>query len=64
MQRIYFSSRGPWDWAQGRHIDNAAHRIPWFTWDATPDLSQATWEWPRRWKQPGAVALLMRTDGL
>ena len=30
---------------------SAAERFARFiTWDATPDLAQATWEWPEPWQ--------------
>lgn len=52
---LYFSGIGNGELWEQRFVDNAAHMLPWFTWDATPDLGQATWEWPKR-PEPSAVA--------
>ncbi len=46
-QRIYFSGEGerdPWRW---RFLEDVPRPVLNFlAWDATPDLAQATWEWP------------------
>lgn len=46
-QRIYFSGVGKPDLWNSRFLTGVSKQMLGFlTWDATPDLAQATWEWP------------------
>lgn len=50
-QRIYFSGVGEPDLWNSRFLTGVSKRMLGFLiWDTTPDLAQATWEWPEnRW---------------
>jgi hypothetical protein len=67
LQRVFFSGVGEidlWDAKSGRnYLTDAKHMLSFFTWDATPDLAQVAWEWPKDWRPPGPVEVLMRRDG-
>jgi hypothetical protein len=46
-QRIYFSGVGEPDLWNSRFLTGVSKQmLSFLTWDATPDLAQATWEWP------------------
>jgi hypothetical protein len=56
-QRIYFSGVGEPDLWNSRFLTGVSKQMLGFlVWDATPDLAQATWEWPLRPRIESAFA--------
>lgn len=65
-QRIYFSGVGEPDLWNSRFLTGVSKQmLSFLTWDATPDLVQATWEWPKKQPLPfgqSGLRSLLRSD--